>query len=85
MTTEDHVRSYWMTHYVNKDGLCSLCGNTGYVETVDIKSTGALTHCHSDKTQGNKIYCFCPNGQGYRAKNSVYDETAKHLEDKDND
>ena len=52
------VEEYWMKYYVN-DGLCSLCGNTGIIDT-----TGVCTPAGVEV--GRKNFCICPNGQARR-------------------
>jgi hypothetical protein len=27
------ISNYWIEHYVSENGLCSLCGNSGYIDT----------------------------------------------------
>ena len=53
------VTKYWLKHFIHK-GLCSLCGNTGNINTLGraISSKGV----HSGKIN----YCICPNGQSAR-------------------
>lgn len=56
------VKAYWLEHYVNDDvGLCSLCGNTGKIDTTAtaISPAGVLA--------GRVDSCICPNGQHRRA------------------
>jgi hypothetical protein len=55
------VKAYWLEHYVNEDvGLCSLCGNTGKVDT-------RTTAVSPDGVRAGRInYCICPNGQAAR-------------------
>jgi hypothetical protein len=49
---------YWLEFYENK-GHCSLCGNTGIIDTSDA-TTPARFHV------GRKNFCICPNGQSIR-------------------
>lgn len=59
MTKFDNpITDYWHKHYTY-DGLCSLCGNSGILNT-----TGARTA--AGKLVGRFNYCICPNGQGMR-------------------
>lgn len=48
------VAKYWLDFYIN-NGLCSLCGNSGIVNTtVTAERVGRVN------------WCFCPNGQNMR-------------------
>lgn len=52
------VADYWKEHY-QIDGMCSLCGNTGTLDTRDARtSTGHKV--------GRENFCICPNGQALR-------------------
>lgn len=53
------IDQYWLSHYVN-NGLCSLCGNTGIVDTTDTAVNSA------GHNPGRKNFCICPNGQQLR-------------------
>ena len=60
------VTRYWMEYYVNAEachgcGLCSLCGNTGIIDT-----TKSATSPTGDEKPGRKNFCICPNGQVMR-------------------
>lgn len=56
------LRDYWQKHYHNDGcGLCSLCGNTGIIDTTE-----SATSPRGIKGMGRKNYCICPNG---RARN----------------
>jgi hypothetical protein len=52
------VTNYWVDHYVNQ-GHCSLCGNTGVIDT-----TGTMTP--AGVNVGRRNFCICPNGQALR-------------------
>lgn len=52
------VTEYWLTYYI-QDGLCSVCGNTGVIDTTGVR-TPAGFEC------GRVNLCFCPNGQAMR-------------------
>lgn len=55
------ITKYWLDHYVNmRLQLCSLCGNTGVIDTTDTAVSPA--GCKP----GRKNPCICPNGQLYR-------------------
>ena len=47
-------KELWL-EFVNKN-LCSLCGNSGIIDTTDVVSPGGI-EC------GRKNYCICPNGR----------------------
>lgn len=51
------VTEYWLEHFVSARGGCSLCGNTGIIDTrrIAVSQGDAGTHAI--------IYCICPNGQ----------------------
>lgn len=54
------VTRYWLEFYGDKTtgiGLCTLCGNTGIVDTTmtAISPRGGRV--------GRKNFCICPNGQ----------------------
>jgi hypothetical protein len=55
------VNVYWLAYFVGRDGQCSLCGNSGVVNTRD-RAMNA-----SGVDQGRIQFCFCPNGQEIRA------------------
>ena len=62
------VEEYWLQHYVNENvRLCSLCGNTGVIDTRG----RAMSHAGVDAGRLND--CICPNGQAYR-ENRATDE-----------
>ena len=55
------VADYWFQHYLtDDDGLCSLCGNTGQIDTRDTAVSP------SGVSVGRINYCICPNGQAMR-------------------
>lgn len=55
------VENYWMKYYVSDEaGLCSLCGNSGFIDTRTTAISAASVNA------GRKNYCICPNGQTYR-------------------
>jgi len=65
MTRNQAVEDYWVQHYVNADVmLCSLCGNTGQVDTT------ATAVSPAGVKAGRVNYCICPNGQTRRAINA---------------
>jgi len=58
---DKHVEDYWVKHYVHPQlGLCSLCGNTGHIDTTNsaVSPSGVAA--------GRVNFCLCPNGQRMR-------------------
>ncbi len=55
---DDPITRYWLDHYT-KDGLCSLCGNRGVIDTRSACSPAGVL-C------GDLHYCLCPNGRSAR-------------------
>lgn len=60
------VVDYWFKHYVNM-AHCSLCGNTGEIDTRATAITAA------GLTVGRLNYCLCPNGQVLRGLKKIED------------
>jgi len=59
------VEDYWVKFYVNEAVmLCSLCGNTGRIDTT------ASAISPAGVSAGRVNYCICPNGQTLRATNA---------------
>jgi hypothetical protein len=52
------LEDFWANFYV-QDHHCSLCGNTGIIDTSDV-TTSANVQC------GRKNLCICPNGLALR-------------------
>lgn len=60
------VTDYWVTRYVHpQSGLCTLCGNTGQVDTRG----RAISAAGIDA--GVVTFCICPNGQVLRAHSNT--------------
>ena len=57
----DAITDFWHEHYV-KDGLCTLCGNQGVVDT----RTTAVSP--AGVSSGRLNWCICPNGQALRGR-----------------
>jgi hypothetical protein len=56
------VTDYFLEYYLSTNplGLCTLCGQTGIIDTTGVQSPiGTLV--------GRKNFCVCPNGQALRA------------------
>jgi hypothetical protein len=49
--------------FLGPTGLCGLCGNTGYINTLGHIKDATGTKC------GIKQYCICPNGRVIRKGN----------------
>ena len=55
------VSNYAMDHYIHGPlGLCSLCGNTGVIDTRQTAVSPAGYNA------GRLNWCICPNGQAMR-------------------
>lgn len=57
--TVNLITAYWLKHYLDSHGLCSLCGNSGLIDTRGVKS-------QAGNPAGRINFCICPNGQSYR-------------------
>lgn len=57
-TMNEAITNYWLKYYTRKD-LCSLCGNSGQIDTRGLKSSAGV-EC------GDLHFCICPNGQASR-------------------
>lgn len=56
------VTAYWLEYYVNDEvGLCSLCGNSGQIDTTRTAVSAAGVN------SGRWNWCICPNGQAMRS------------------
>jgi hypothetical protein len=64
------IVNYWLEYYVN-EGLCSLCGNRGVVDTQKTAKSDAGI------LSGRLNYCLCPNGQIARNAKMDLAELAK--------
>jgi hypothetical protein len=57
MKNKKWLSNFWCDNYIdNNSGLCSLCGNTGVIDTTKSAVSPAGVHC------GGKHFCICPNG-----------------------
>lgn len=56
----DHWRKYYNVVVDGFGGYCTLCGNTGVIDTTTTARTP------KGKLIGRKDYCICPNGQNDR-------------------
>jgi hypothetical protein len=57
--TDKRFVNYFFDNFMNEDGLCGLCGNTGIVETTPYNP-------RKTKRYHFKTFCICPNGQCLR-------------------
>lgn len=55
---ENVLVDYWIKNYIN-EGVCSLCGNSGRVDTRGVKNARGV-EC------GRLQWCICPNGRESR-------------------
>lgn len=55
------LTDFWYEHYVSENHLCSLCAQSGVIDTTGIRSPAGV-EC------GGKSWCICPNGQTMRVK-----------------
>jgi hypothetical protein len=58
--TRKAVERFWLTFFVSDSGYCSLCGNTGFIDTTETASTPTGLNV------GRRNLCICPNGQAIR-------------------
>ena len=54
MTFEEWLSDYWLEHYCS-DVACTLCGNSGVVDTTGVKTAAGFL-------VGRRNWCICPNG-----------------------
>ncbi len=54
------VTEYWLKHYVSSNMLCTLCGNTGIIDTRETAISPVGTQ------SGRLNWCICRNGQANR-------------------
>jgi hypothetical protein len=57
---DDEVTDYWFK-YFTPDGHCSLCGNSGVIDTTGTETSAGLI-------VGKKNHCICPNGRALRGE-----------------
>jgi len=55
------VARYALTMYVYADGLCTLCGNRGVMDTRRVRTPAGVE-------VGRLNYCLCPNGMALRQR-----------------
>ena len=56
----DIITEYYQKFYSSGGGHCTLCGNTGEIDTRGLKTPAGLI-------VGRINFCICPNGQSLRA------------------
>lgn len=54
------VTAYWLEYYVS-DNHCSLCGNTGIIESRGVRTPAGY------ELPPKSNWCICPNGQQLRS------------------
>ncbi len=59
---EERVTEYWLEHYCDK--YCTLCGNSGVLDTRGVKTAAGVV-------VGRLDYCICPNGQALREQRAA--------------
>ncbi len=59
---QNYLSRYWLDNYLSDSGLCSLCGNTGRIDTTLTAAS------HAGVRSGRVNFCICPNGVACRAK-----------------
>lgn len=64
---EKSIEDYWLKHYMGAV-LCSLCGNSGIIDTRQSARQSA----------GRLNYCICPNGRAMRNDPKQYPLVAKN-------
>lgn len=55
------IRDYWLLYVSDDAALCSLCGNSGIIDTRATAVSAAGVNA------GRLNYCICPNGQAMRS------------------
>lgn len=58
---DDLLNTLWLRWYVGADTLCTLCGNTGRIDTT------ATARSPAGVMAGRVNFCICPNGRSMRA------------------
>lgn len=59
------VKEYWLDHYTTEHPLCSLCANTGVIDTRSTAVSAAGVR------SGRLNWCICPNGQAMRSSGTT--------------
>lgn len=53
------LEEYWLKHYLSKEGMCSLCGQWGKIDSTGVETPAGVI-------VGRVNYCICPNGTKMR-------------------
>lgn len=53
------LEEYWLKHYLSKEGMCSLCGQSGKIDSTGVETPAGII-------VGRVNYCICPNGTKMR-------------------
>lgn len=64
---EKSLEEYWLKHYMG-ESLCSLCGNSGIIDTRQ----------SARRSAGRLNYCICPNGRAMRNDPKQYPLAVKN-------
>lgn len=67
MRLNQRVSDYWLRYYttpVKKGSVCSLCGNSGIIDTRGVK-------IRVGDEVGRLNFCICPNGQILRKSKKI--------------
>ena len=55
------ITRYWGNYYISERGHCTLCGNSGFIDTRGVRTAAGVM-------SGRVNFCICPNGQEFRAQ-----------------
>lgn len=66
LITDQRYDDLW-AEFITPDSLCSLCGNTGIIDTRGVRSQAGVD-------AGRLNYCVCPNGRELKRKAVALDE-----------
>ena len=62
---------FWKFFFDNNTHLCSLCGNSGVIDTRETAISGAGV------IAGKLNYCICPNGRAMREEGCSLEQSLK--------
>jgi hypothetical protein len=74
MKKDEFLTEYWMENYSGKNTLCTLCGNSGCIDTRTTAISPAGVNA------GRLNYCICPNGRVMRKHAVDLEERVKDRE-----
>ena len=59
--SKNQLADFWQSNYYHPtEGVCILCGNSGYIDTTKSAVTPTGKRC------GQVAFCLCPNGRACR-------------------